>query len=113
MALAKSVLANLAVNRKKISVDSIKRFVCKEFSVSEDEIASASRKKRIVKPRQMAIYLSRRYTDQPLQQISRSFNKYHATAIHSINAVEKELNKKGAFSEQMKYLVKRIEAGKI
>ncbi|MCK5311165.1 MAG: chromosomal replication initiator protein DnaA [Desulfobacteraceae bacterium] len=113
MALAKSVLANLAVNRKKISVDSIKKFVCKEFSVSEDEIASASRKKRIVKPRQMAIYLSRKYTDQPLQQISRSFNKYHATAIHSINAVEKELNKNGAFSEQMKYLVKRIETGKI
>jgi len=113
MALAKSVLANLAVKRKNISVESIKKFVCKEFSVSEVEIASASRKKRIVKPRQMAIYLSRRYTDQPLQQISRSFNKYHATAIHSINMVEKELSKKGAFSEQMKYLVKRIETGKI
>ncbi|MCD4743319.1 MAG: chromosomal replication initiator protein DnaA [Desulfobacteraceae bacterium] len=113
MVLAKSVLANLAVNRKKISVGSIKRFVCKEFSVSEDEIISSSRKKRIVKPRQMAIYLSRKYTDQPLQQISRSFNKYHTTAIHSINAVEKELIKSGAFSEQMKYLIKRIEAGKI
>jgi chromosomal replication initiator protein len=113
MELAKSVLANMAVNRNKISVDSIKKFVCKEFSVSEAEIVSPSRKKRIVKPRQMAIYLSRKYTDQPLQQISRSFNKYHATAIHSIHAVEKEISKKGAFSERMKYLIKRIETGKI
>ncbi len=111
--LAKSVLTNMAVNRKKISIDSIKKFVCKEFSLSLDEIVSSSRKKRIVKPRQMAIYLSRRYTDQPLQQISRNFNKYHATAIHSINAVEKELTKNGAFAEQMKYLVKKIETGKI
>ncbi len=111
--LAKSVLANLAMNKKKVTVDSIKRFVCKEFSVSEDEIVSASRKKRIVKPRQMAIYLSRKYTDHPLQQISKSFNKYHATAIHSINTVEKELSKKGVFSEQMRYLIKKIEAGKI
>ena len=113
MALAKSVLTNMAVNKKRISVDLIKKFVCKEFSVSEDEIVSSSRKKRIVKPRQMAIYLSRRYTDHPLQQISRSFNKYHATAIYSINAVEKEISKKGVFAEQMKYLAKRIEAGKL
>ncbi len=111
--LAKSVLANIAVNKKRVTINSIKKFVCKEFSVSEDEIVSASRKKRIVRPRQMAIYLSRRYTDHPLQQISKSFNKYHATAIHSINSVEKELNKKGEFSEQMKYLIKKIEAGKI
>ncbi len=111
--LAKSVLANLAVNRKKTTVDSIKRLICREFSISEKEIVSASRKKRIVRPRQMAIYLARRYTDYPLQKISKSFNKYHATAIHSINIVEKELSKKGIFAEQMRYLVKKIETGKI
>ena len=59
------------------------------------------------------IYVLCSFSDQPFQQISRSFNKYHTTAIHSIHAVEKELGKSGAFAEQMKYLVKRIEAGKI
>ena len=73
---------------------------------------SNSRKKRIVRPRQIAIYLSRKYTDQPLKQIGKSFNKYHATAIYSINAVEKELKQKGTLFEQLKYISKKIESGK-
>ncbi|MCK5696392.1 MAG: chromosomal replication initiator protein DnaA, partial [Desulfobacula sp.] len=61
--LAKSVLANIARTKKRITIESIKKLVCKEFSVSQSDIVSASRKRRIVKPRQMAIFLSRKYTD--------------------------------------------------
>jgi len=65
--------------------------VASQFNMSVSELVSASRKRAIVRPRQMAIYLSKRYTDQPLQSIGRSFNRYHATAIHSISAIEKAL----------------------
>ena len=87
--------------------------MCKEFNISEQAIVSTSRKKNIVKPRQMAIFLARKYTDQPLKTISKNFNRYHATAIYSINAVEKELKQKGVFSQQMNYLYKKIENGKV
>jgi len=112
IALAKSVLANISKTRKRITVDYIKKIVCKEYSISEKDLISNSRKKRIVRPRQIAIYLSRKYTDQPLKQIGKSFNKYHATAIYSINAVEKELKQKGTLFEQLKYISKKIESGK-
>ncbi|CCK80450.1 chromosomal replication initiator protein DnaA [Desulfobacula toluolica] len=111
--LAKSVLANITNVKKRISIESIKKLVCKEFSLSEEDIVSPSRKKRIVKPRQMAIFLSKKYTDQPIKKIGTSFNRYHATAIYSINAVEKELKQKGVLFEQMNYLSKKIEAGKL
>ena len=112
IALAKSVLANIARTKKRITIETIKKLVCKEFSVSQTDIVSASRKKRIVKPRQMAIFLSRKYTDQPIKKIGASYNKYHATAIYAINAVERELKQKSIIFEQVNYLSRKIESGK-
>ena len=111
--LAKSVLSTISRSKKAITVDVIKKLVCNEFSLSEKELVSTSRKKRVVKPRQVAIYLARKYTDQPLKTIGKSFNRYHATAIYSINAVEKQLKMQGGFMEQMNYLYQRIESGKV
>ncbi|MFH1156447.1 MAG: chromosomal replication initiator protein DnaA [Pseudomonadota bacterium] len=111
--LARSVVATLARNKKQITIEAIKKLICQEYSISEQEIISSSRKKRVVQPRQMAIYLARKYTDQPLKTIGKSFNRYHATAIYSLSAVEKELKQKGPVYEQMNYLYTKIESGRI
>ena len=110
--LAESVTKNIAHQRKNITIDSIKKLVCRYYSISITDIVSSSRKQSIVRPRQIAIYLSRRYTDSPLQAIGRSFNRYHATALHSINTVEKGLKGNGPVQKQVKFLCKRIESGK-
>ena len=111
--LARSVLLNIAKTRKQVTIESIKKLVCKEFSISPSDIVSSSRKQRVVKPRQMAIFLARKYTDQPIKTIGSSFNKYHATAIYAINAVEKELKQKSVLFNQINYLSKKIETGKL
>jgi len=111
--LAKSVLANIINIKKRITIESIKKMICDEFSISEKEIISPSRQQRIVRPRQIAIFLSRKYTDQPVKTIGSSFNRYHATAIYAINVIEKELKQKSVLFEQINYLSKKIEAGKI
>ncbi len=110
--LAKSVLDNITKNRKRINIDLIKQLVCNEFSISEKDIMSKSRKRVIVKPRQVAMFLAKKYTDQPIKKIGSSFKKYHATAIYSVNAIEKEIKQKGVLFEQINYISKKIEAGK-
>ena len=110
--LAKSVLENMTRARKRITIDLIKKLVCNEFSITEQDIVSKSRKRRIVKPRQVAMFLSRRYTDQPIKKIGSSFKRYHATAIYSVNAIEKELKQKGQLYEQINYLSTKLETGK-
>lgn len=110
--LAKSVLNNITKNRKRINIELIKKLVCNEFSISEQDIMSKSRKRRIVKPRQVAMFLARKYTDQPIKTIGSSFKKYHATAIYSVNTIEKELRQKGVLCEQINYISKKIETGK-
>ena len=110
--LTKSVLSNIKKSKKRITIESIKELVCKEFAITPKEIISSLRKSNIVKPRQIAIFLARKYTDQSLKSIGKAFNRYHATTIYSINAIEKELKQKGALFEQIKYLCRKIESGK-
>jgi len=110
--LATSVVKNIASQHKKITIDLIKKLVCKHFSISTGDIVSNSRKQSIVRPRQIAMYLSRRYTDSPLQDIGRSFNRYHATALHAINSVEKEIKENNAMRKQIEFFNKKLDSGK-
>ncbi len=111
--LARTVLSDISRSKKAVTIEGIKKLVCREFNITEADIVSSSRKQKIVKPRQIAIFLARKYTDQPLKKIGRSFNRYHATAIYSINVVEKAMKKQGPFLEQLNYLNNKIESGKI
>lgn len=113
MDLARSVISHIAKTRKKITIDNIKKLVCREYALTLSDLVSSSRKQSVVKPRQIAIFLSKRYTDQSIKSIGRSFNRYHATAIHSINTVQNELKKRTGVYEQIKYLSEKIEAGKL
>lgn len=111
--LAESVVKNIVRQRKNITIDVIKKLVSKYYSISIDNIVSSSRKQSSVRPRQIAIYLSRKYTDSSLQAIGKSFNRYHATALHSIGAVERGIKEKGPMQKQVEFLCQKLESGKL
>jgi len=112
LALAESVVKNIVRQSKVITIDVIKKLVCKYYSLSPDDIVSNSRKQSIVRPRQIAIYLSRMYTDSPLQTIGKSFNRYHATALHSIGTVERAVKENGSVQKQVEFFRRKLESGK-
>ncbi|OQX04689.1 MAG: chromosomal replication initiator protein DnaA [Desulfobacteraceae bacterium IS3] len=112
LSLAESVVQNIVQQRKTIGADAIKKVVCKHYNISADEMLSKSRKKSLVWPRQIAIYLVRKYTDQPLQVIGKVFNRYHATILHSVAAVEKGLKEDASVRKQVEYLSQKLESGK-
>jgi len=108
--MAMDVVRDIGKDREQITVDLIKQVVCTHYNITLSDIASKSRKKSILRPRQVAMYLARKYTDQPLKAIGRSFNRYHATTIHSIAVVEKDLKADNSFKKQMEYLCDRLES---
>ncbi len=109
--LAAGVVQNMVQKTQDITIASIKRLVCKYYNLTPKELVSRSRKQAIVRPRQVAIYLSRRYTDQPLQSIGKSFNRYHATALHAIGMVEKGIKEGGAIQRHVEYFTEKLESG--
>ena len=113
LTLARSVVKNIVSSREGITLDSIKRLVCKYYNVSLTDLTSRSRRQAIVRPRQVAMYLSRQYTDHSLQTIGRSFNRYHATTLHALKAVEKGVKENGPFQKHVSFLSERLEKGKI
>jgi chromosomal replication initiator protein len=112
LGLAESVVKTIARQRKNITIDVIKKLVCKHYNISISDIVSRCRKQSIVRPRQIAIYLSRRYTDFSIQVIGKSFNRYHATALHSIGVVEQGIKENGPLQKQVEFLCKKIDSGK-
>jgi chromosomal replication initiator protein len=112
LTLARSVVKNIVNSREGITLDSIKRLVCKYYNVSIADITSPSRRQSIVRPRQVAMYLSRQYTDHSLQTIGKSFNRYHATTLHALKTVEKRVKEKGPIQKHVEFLSERLEKGK-
>ncbi len=110
--LAGSVVQNMVQHRQNITLDAIKRLVCKQYRVSPDQLVSRSRKQAVVRPRQIAMYLARKYTDSTLHQIGKSFNRYHATAIHSVDLIERGIKENRQIQQQVEYLCRKLETGK-
>jgi chromosomal replication initiator protein len=109
--LAESVVKNIAVKKKTITIDLIKETVSKEYGISVVDMISKSRKHNVVRPRQIAMYLSRKYTDQTLQAIGRSFNRYHATAMHAVGSIEKSMKEEVAVKKHIEYISNKLETG--
>jgi chromosomal replication initiator protein len=111
LALAESIVKNIISTRKHITIDAIKKVVSKEFDITVQNMISKSRKQSVTRPRQIAIFLSRRHTEQTIQSIGKNFNRYHATVIHSINAVEKQLKQTGEMKKQLEIIEQKLSSG--
>lgn len=81
-------------NIPSLSVEKIQREVANYFNININEMVSNSRKKKVVLARQIAIYLSKELTDEPLSNISKMFKKKdHTTIINAIEKTQELLNK--------------------
>lgn len=80
---------------KKLTIREIQECICKKYGVSIGQILSADRTASLVTPRQLAMYISRKYTTKSLLEIAAEFDKKHATIIHGVKAIEKRLDVEG------------------
>jgi len=72
-----------------ILVSQIQRAVADHYGLSVAELLSATRQRRIARPRQIGMYLARRHSACSLPDIARRFGlRNHTTALHAIRNVE-------------------------
>ncbi len=99
----------LSVNETKITIDNIQTLVCKYFKISKNEMLSSRRSRYLVRPRQVAIYLSKILTTKSLPEIGREFsNRDHTTVIHSVKTIEKLKTDNNEISNGISYLKNQI-----
>ena len=99
----------LNVNETKITIDNIQTLVCKYFKISKNEMLSSRRSRYLVRPRQVAIYLSKILTTKSLPEIGREFsNRDHTTVIHSVKTIEKLKTDNSEISSGISFLKNQI-----
>jgi chromosomal replication initiator protein len=109
--LAHEILDAVCGDCQAISVDRILQLVCQYFKVSLEALQSNSRKKGVVYPRNLAMYLCRHYTDETLETIGRALNRSHATVIYGVATINREMERKGGVCNQVDFLSQQLEKG--
>jgi len=85
--------------------------VCLQFDVTRAELLSDRRTARLVLPRQLAMYLCRQHTDEPLSAIGRELGgRDHSTVLHALGAIERRLQDDGGLRQAVAALEKRLRA---
>jgi chromosomal replication initiator protein len=81
----------LAGERKKIYIEAIQKVVADEFSLRIADLKLKNNSKKVVYPRQIAMFLSKELAGASLPEIGRAFGgKHHTTVLHSIEKIREE-----------------------
>ena len=90
--MSQQVLKHLVhVQERRVTIDSIQKAVGERFQIKQSQLKEKSNTKKVVYPRQVAMYLVKELTDASLPEIGRAFGgKHHTTVIHSINKIEQK-----------------------
>ena len=85
LAIAKEALMDIfALDSRAISIDDIQKTICDYYKLRISDLLSATRKRQIVRPRQIAMALAKELTQCSLPEIGRAFGgRDHTTVIHA------------------------------
>ncbi|HEY7387439.1 MAG TPA: chromosomal replication initiator protein DnaA [Bryobacteraceae bacterium] len=90
MQMAHQVLRSLvSVQERRVTIDAIQKAVAERLQIRQAQLKEKSNTKKVVFPRQVAMYLAKELTTASLPEIGRAFGgKHHTTVIHSIQKIE-------------------------
>ncbi|HTT63937.1 MAG TPA: chromosomal replication initiator protein DnaA [Bryobacteraceae bacterium] len=89
--MAQQVLRHLVYPPdRKVTIDSIQKGVAERYGIRQSQLKEKSNTKKIVVPRQVAMYLAKELTPASLPEIGRAFGgKHHTTVLHSVKKIDK------------------------
>ena len=107
-AIIEDVVQSVVGTPNSLNAQLISELVGSQFKISIQDMQSKSRKKKISFPRQMAMYLSRKHTDETLADIGRVFNRDHSTVMHSIKVISGLNRRDNSVSAQIDLLSDKV-----
>ena len=95
--------------RVKITIDQIQKKVAEFYQIRFSELVGRRRMNEIVVPRQVAMYISRTLTSDPLKLIGDAFGgRDHGTVIHACKQVENMMEQDGSVKRSVDYLISQL-----
>jgi chromosomal replication initiator protein len=88
----------------------VAEIVAAHFQLTATALASRSRRKDVLLPRQIAMYLCTRHTDASLERIGRAFGRHHPAVANAARAVQRAMGSRPALRERLAAITGEIEA---
>jgi chromosomal replication initiator protein len=93
---------------RRVRIEDIQKVVARQFNVSKNDLLSNRRTRVIVRPRQIAMYLSKIMTPRSLPEIGRRFGgRDHTTVLHAVRKIEDLASKDQKLAHEIE-LLKRL-----
>jgi chromosomal replication initiator protein len=86
---------------KRVNDAQILKAVAEFFNITVEDLVSHNRRKEVVEPRQIAIYLLRDISDLSYPYIGEKLGRDHTTAIHSYEKINSEINRNPALNQKI------------
>jgi chromosomal replication initiator protein len=111
LSLAKDVLHDLVEDEQvNLTIDEIQRIVCEYMNIDEDRVRGKTRKREVVRARQIAMYFCKQFTQNSLKTIGLHFGgRDHSTVIHANNTVEDQMETDEQFRSTVDEIERKIE----
>ena len=93
------------------TVEAIQDAVCAVMGLTRTELVSRSRSARVVRARQLAMYLARELTPLSLAEVARAFDRDHTTVLHAARSVASRLEPESDDARAIHSVRLRLGAG--
>ena len=95
---------------KRVKIEDIQKLVAGHYNVSRADILSSRRTAVVVRPRQIAMYLSKILTLRSLPEIGRRFGgRDHTTVLHAVRKIEGLTGSDKVLSEELELLKRMLQ----
>jgi chromosomal replication initiator protein len=103
---ARDVLADLLrTSDRKVTIEEIQKKVAAHYSIKYSDMSTPRRTRQIALPRQVAMYLSKKFTTLSLPEIGKNFGgRDHTTVLHAFKKIEDVMAKDSNLSEDIRLL---------
>ena len=100
----------LRSNERIIAIEDIQKRVANHYNIKISEMSSVRRARTVVRPRQIAMYLSKILTPKSLADIGSKFGKKdHTTVIHAVKKVEQLMAEDADVREEVNLLTRMLQ----
>ncbi len=109
---AKNMLQGMLTNKKKgVTVKKIVSLVSEFYNVTSDDLIKQSRKQEFVKPRQIAMYITRQELNTSFPSIGEFFGRRdHTTVMHAVEKILKQVAEKESFKQEIDLIIDKLYA---
>jgi chromosomal replication initiator protein len=106
---AEELLKDLApVERLPLTIQDILDHVSRYFGIDTESLRSRSRQRKLLVPRQIAMFLSRKHTAEPLQEVGKHFKKDHSSVLYAVRSLERKLEQNPRLRRETEFIEDRL-----